>query len=106
MPDLVTIPKGAAVSDEAADRGRAVLGDSESDFPHAVKVAATLAFNRASANRLTSYSFVLRAGRNQADSLLLKPLVVSIRKSASVAWLRSTTPSRSAGTARRSQPGA
>ena len=38
-------------------------------------------------------------GRNHADSLLLNPFVVSVNKSVSVAWLRSTIPSRSAETA-------
>src|SRR5207244_1826398 len=36
-----------------------------------------------------------RLGQSHADSLLLQPFVVSIKKSASGALLRSTTPSRS-----------
>src|SRR5436190_16442623 len=42
--------------------------------------------------------------RNQAGSLLLAPLVVSIRQSVLVGLFRSITPSRSAETAQRSQP--
>ena len=56
--------------------------------------------------QFTGYSLVCCGARNHADSLLLNPFVVSIVKSASVASLRSTTPSRSAGTAHRFQPGA
>lgn len=45
-------------------------------------------------------------GRNQADSLLLRPLVVSIVDWVSSPWLRSMTPLRSAETAQRFQPAA
>ena len=46
------------------------------------------------------------SGRNHADSLLLKPLVVSMAKSASVAALRSTVPACSAEITPMFQPAA
>src|SRR5205809_2356489 len=54
--------------------------------------------------QLTTYSLALRRGQNQADSLLLQPLVVSVAKSASAALFRSRMPWRSADTASRFQP--
>src|SRR4051794_23404635 len=106
MPDLVIMPNGAASREAAGLSDLPVLGEFAPDFPHEVKIAAAPAITKRRAMRFTNYSFDFRAGRNQADSLLLHPFVVSLRKSASEAWFRSTIPSRSAGTAKRSQPGA
>src|ERR1017187_9689907 len=49
---------------------------------------------------------VQRLARNQAGSLLLQPLVVSIRKSVSEGSFRSRLPCRSAGTTQMFQPAA